>query len=130
QNKREQMKNLALEAAQSTADALFAIAANNADAELNRRLDHISQAREQELKAENLTEAQKKAINDKYDDMERKEKERAWKAQQKADILQAGINTALAVTRALPNWINAAAVGIAGAAQIAVIASKPVPQFF
>src|SRR5690606_39048327 len=85
--------------------------------------------REKELSERNLTEKRKKEINEKYDKLERAEKLRAWKAQKKADILSATINTALAVTRALPNWILAAAAGIAGAAQVAVIASQKPPQF-
>lgn len=130
ENKQKELRSLAVDIAQSTSDAIFSITSANAEAELQSKLNKLDAAREKELKAANLTESQKKAINDKYDAMARKEKERAFKAQQKADVIQAGINTALAFTRALPNWINAAAVAVAGAAQIAVIAAKPVPQFF
>lgn len=130
EKKQKELRSLAVDIAQSTSDAIFSITSANAEAELQSKLNKLDAAREKELKAANLTESQKKAINDKYDAMARKEKERAFKAQQKADVIQAGINTALAFTRALPNWINAAAVAVAGAAQIAVIAAKPVPQFF
>lgn len=130
EKKQKELRSMAIDIAQSTSDAIFSITSSNAEAELQAKLNRLDTAREQELKAANLTESQKRAINDKYDAMARKEKERAFKAQQKADIIQAGINTALAFTRALPNWINAAAVAAAGAAQVAVIASKPVPQYF
>lgn len=130
EKKQKELRSMAIDIAQSTSDAIFSITSSNAEAELQAKLNRLDTAREQELKAANLTESQKRAINDKYDAMARKEKERAFKAQQKADIIQAGINTALAFTRALPNWINAAAVAAAGAAQVAVIAAKPVPQYF
>jgi len=128
--KQTDIRNAVIDSAQSIADAVFTIGANNRDRELQTRLTKLDTERERELSAKNLTEAQKKRINEKYDALERKEKEKAWKAQQKADSIQAGINTALAVTRALPNWINAAAVAVAGAAQIAVIASQKTPQFY
>src|SRR5690606_4330120 len=119
----------AINAAQSIANATFSIISNNIQAESNARLSALQSQREKELSERNLTEKRKKEINDRYDKLERAEKLRAWQAQKKADILSATINTALAVTRALPNWILAAAAGVAGAAQIAVIASQKPPQF-
>lgn len=70
-------------------------------------------------------------------DKDLREREKQFKTEQfirqkRADMISAGINTALAVTRALstdPTGILATIVGIAGAAQIAAINSKPVPQF-
>lgn len=44
-------------------------------------------------------------------------------------IIQAGIATALAITKALPNLVLAALVGAMGAAQIAVIAAQPIPKY-
>lgn len=44
-------------------------------------------------------------------------------------IVQAGIATALAITKALPNLVLAALVGAMGAAQIAVIAAQPIPRY-
>lgn len=44
-------------------------------------------------------------------------------------IAQAGIATALAITKALPNLVLAALVGAMGAAQIAVIAAQPIPKY-
>lgn len=43
--------------------------------------------------------------------------------------IQAGINTALAVTKALPNIPLAVATGIAGAIQVAAILARPLPQY-
>lgn len=44
-------------------------------------------------------------------------------------IVQAGIATALAVTKALPNLVLAALVGAMGAAQVAIIAAQPIPKY-
>ena len=129
QEKWETIKDAAINVAQTIANATFSIISNNIQAESNARLSALQEQRDKELSSKNLTEKRKKEINEKYDKMERAEKLRAWQAQKKADILSAVINTALAVTRALPNFILAGAAGIAGAAQIAVIASQKAPQF-
>ncbi|MGJ1424566.1 phage tail tape measure protein [Sphingobacterium spiritivorum] len=129
-------KDAAIQAAQDTSNALFSINKNNRDAELEMALSNLDKQRERELSNKSLSEAQKKAINDKYNKLEAAEKLKAWKAQKNADLLQAGINMALGITKALATtpfpaaWINAAAVGVAGAAQMAVIATTKAPQFF
>ncbi|MGJ1366271.1 phage tail tape measure protein [Sphingobacterium spiritivorum] len=129
-------KEAAIQAAQDTSNALFSINKNNRDAELEIALSNLDKQRERELSNKSLSEAQKKAINDKYNKLEAAEKLKAWKAQKNADLLQAGINMALGITKALATtpfpaaWINAAAVGVAGAAQMAVIATTKAPQFF
>ncbi|MFD2741968.1 MULTISPECIES: phage tail tape measure protein [Sphingobacterium] len=125
----DERKQMAVGIAQSISDATFSIISNNIAAESSARLSQMQKDRQRELENQNLTERQKKAINDKYDKLERAEKLRAWKAEQKASLLQAVISTALAVTRALPNIFLAAAAGAAGAAQVAVIASQKAPQF-
>jgi len=45
------------------------------------------------------------------------------------NTFKAIVNTASAVVEALPNYILAALVGVAGAAEIAVIQSTPIPEF-
>lgn len=125
----KKIKDAAIQAAEDLSGALFQIGANNRQAELDAALSNIEKQREKELSNKNLSEAQKKAINDKYDKQARAEKLKAWKADKNASLLQAGINTALAVTKALPNIFLAAAAA-ARAAQIAVIAATKAPQFF
>lgn len=81
-------------------------------------------------------EARKRAAEDKTaaknEELEKKkaalqEKQAKW---DKANsIVQAGIATALAITKALPNLVLAALVGAMGAAQIAVIAAQPIPKY-
>lgn len=58
---------------------------------------------------------------------ELKQKQARW---DKANsIIQATIATALAVTKALPNFVLAAIVGALGAAQVAMIAAQPIPKY-
>lgn len=129
QQSNEERKQMALDVAQTLADATFSIISNNIAAESSARLAQIDSDRQRELSAKNLTEKQKQTINDKYDKLQKAEKLKAWKAQKRADMLSAIINTALAVTKALPNWILAGVAAVAGAAQVAVIASQKPPQF-
>jgi len=107
--------------------------------ELNqRKLDADLQAMQDRMNAElqtkDLTEAQRAQIEERYRQQEKRAKEQAFKNQKQADIITATINTALAVSRALstppaPNVALAAAAGIAGGAQVALIASQPMPRF-
>ena len=75
--------------------------------------------------AEDKTKAKEEQIAKKKQELETKQAR--W---DKANsIIQAGIATALAVTKALPDLVLAALVGAMGAAQIAVIASKQIPKY-
>lgn len=69
------------------------------------------------------------AMEDKQRTEEREIKTEQFKRQRTADAIQAGINTALAITKALPNPILSVAAGIAGAAQVGFILAQPVPAF-
>lgn len=117
-------------------DTAFDIWKNKADARLDYELASLDRAMQKELSNKNLTEEQKDKIRAKYDAKEKKLRTEAWKRQKIADALQAGINGALAVTRALaapPGWpLNAPSVitvGLMGAAQVATILAQKVPQF-
>lgn len=127
--KAKEKKEALLDVAQSTADAVFDIMANNRKAESDAILSGIEKQREKELSNKNLTEAQKQKINEKYDKQARAEKLRAWKAEKSAALTQSFINTALAVTKALPNVFLAAIAGASGLAQSVVIATQKPPIF-
>jgi DNA repair exonuclease SbcCD ATPase subunit len=95
-------------------------------------------------------EKQKKLLNDRLDqgaisqeqynarvanldaDLEKKRKkmqQNQAERQKKQQIFEATINTAAAIVEALPNIPLSILVGAAGAAQIAAIASQPVPEY-
>lgn len=86
-----------------------------------------------ELSNKNLTNTQKKAIEDKYQ-KEAAEKVKAFKAEQKASILQAVINGALAITKATSQTGILAPFVIPGiiastAIQVATIIGQKPPQY-
>lgn len=129
-----QQKEFAIEMAQKASDTIFSILGNSRRAESDANLSRIEKERETELNNKNLTDQQKEAINKKYDEKVKKEKEKAWKADQRASIAQALINGALAVTKVLaqtgilsPFVLPAIIAGTA--AEVAVIATQKMPQY-
>lgn len=122
-------KEHTIQAVQEVSDATFNIMQNNRNSQTEKNLNKIEKERKVELEAKNLTEAKKTEINAKYDAIVRKEKLRAWKADQQAALGQAVINGALAVVKALPNIPLSIISGIAAAAQIATIVARKPPEF-
>ena len=55
--------------------------------------------------------------------------EKSAKWEKANSIVQSIIATSLAVTKALPNFVLAAIVGVMGAAQTAIIAAQPIPKY-
>lgn len=115
---------------QTAANASFDIWRNSADARFDYEMQMLNRSMERELKNKNLTEDQKDKIRARYEKKERAMKREAFRKQKNADIIQSIINTALAVTKALPDIPLSIAAGIAGLAQTTVIASQPIPSFY
>lgn len=130
----EEKKNFAIDMAQLASDSIFGIMSSNRQAESQANIEAINKKREQELANSELSESQKKAINEKYDKQVAAEKLKAWKAEQRASVAQAVINGALAVTKATaqtgvlaPFVIPSIIAGTL--AQVAVILAQKAPQF-
>ena len=125
----------AIDAARVLTDTLFTIGEQNRQATFDAEIEQLNRLRENELANKNLTEAQRAQIEKRYAQEEAKLKRQAWEQQKQADIAQAIINTALAVTKAYAsiapplNVVAAASAGIAGAAQIAIISNTKPPKF-
>jgi TP901 family phage tail tape measure protein len=129
ENEQQESKDMYLQGAQIVSDAVFSIVSNSQRARTEDALSNLEDQRQQELSKKNLTEAQKKRINDKYDAQARSEKLRSWQAEKRAAIGQAVINGALSVIKALPNVPLAITSGLAAAAQLAVIVAQKPPKF-
>jgi len=116
-------------------DTLFTIGQQNRQATFDAEIEQLNRLRDNELANKNLTEAQRAQIEKRYAQEEAKLKRQAWEQQKQADIAQAIINTALAVTKSFatlgyPAGIpGAVGAGIAGAAQIAIISNTKPPKF-
>lgn len=151
----EEQENLRLErlqlAAQATIDIMngfLGVRANQDQAEIQRidkdsdtKIQILKDELKEKLKNENLTADQRAAIEAQYQGkidaiQEAADKKKAaikteqWKRERNAAILTSLIQGALAVAEALPNIPLSIASGIAAAAQTAVIATQPVPEFF
>ncbi|MCR8892445.1 phage tail tape measure protein [Bacteroides sp. ET336] len=74
-------------------------------------------------------EAETAKKNEELENEKVKLQQKQAKWQKGVDIAQAGIATALAITRALPNLVLAAIVGAMGAIQVATIAATPIPAY-
>lgn len=87
-------------------------------------------ARVQELlESGAITEKEAIARNKRIDAEEKKVKREAAQRDKNIAIFNAVISTAAAVAKALPNLVLAGIAAALGAAQIAVIASRPIPKF-
>jgi TP901 family phage tail tape measure protein len=130
QSKEDEKNDWYLEQVQVVTDAAFDIWRNASNARYEYEMNQLNSQMEKELSNKNLTEEQKDKIRAKYAAREKKLKQDQFRKQKTADIIQSLINTALAYVKALPNMPLAIAAGIAGAAQTAAIAAKPIPQFY
>lgn len=98
--------------------------------------ERISQLVEKKVITEEEGEARKRAAEaktaKKNEELEKKKAELTRKQavfQKAVDLAQAGIATALAISKALPNFVLAAIAGAMGAVQIATIAATPIPKY-
>lgn len=101
----------------------------------NARLEAQKQRIQDELDAGNISAKEAKRRNDALIVEQKKQQFEQAKRQKTLALFQAIINTALAVTNAITTGdpytaaLRAAITGAIGAAEIAIIASKPLPQF-
>ena len=121
--------------AQIGLDTLFTITQQNIQARESEEIASIERRRDAELLNKSITEAQKAKIQERADREIANAKRKAWQQQQNADITQAIMNGALAITKTLstlgvPAGLPAAAVtAVITAAQVATIKNQPVPKF-
>lgn len=130
----QQKKEFALNTAQQVADKAFSIIGNNIKASSDAKIKGLEKDKAAELNNKNLTESQRKAIEDKYQKKENQEKVKAFKAEQKMQVAQAIINGALAVTKATAQTGVFSPLVIPGiiastAMQIATIVAQKAPAF-
>ena len=105
-------------------------------ADIQRRRDAELASIDAQLENENLSEQQREQLRDKrksleqqFDNERRQEQARSFAAMKRAAVIESIIQTALAVTKALPNIPLAIAVGALGAAKTALIGAQPTPAF-
>lgn len=132
--RQEEIIKLAIQAASDAVGVLSSLYQQDAQA----AQDRIAAQRQaiQDLSDAGAISAKEATARNKKLDVEQKQLQiQQAKRQKELDLFQAILNTALAVTNALTSGdpytapIRAAIAGALGTAQIAVIASRPIPQF-
>lgn len=122
--------------AKSVGDLFNSITENRIN-DIQREENANESSLQRQLKAAGDSEAKKAQIQDQFDQKKRilerqkiTEQRRAAVFDKAVSAIQAGIATALAVTKALPNIPLAVAVGIAGGIEVAAILAKQIPQYY
>lgn len=96
----------------------FEVNTESLDAQLQSQL--ISQEKYNQDKAQ---------LEKEYKAKERAIRTEEFKKQKQASVLEATINTAVAITKALPNVALALLAGVLGGLEVAAIAGQPIPEF-
>lgn len=132
----KQFIDAGLNAVEDVANAAFQITSANRNAALTAQEKQLETERSNELANTNLTESQKSAINQRYDQQAAVLKKQAWEADKEAQLEQAIINGAVAIAKTFAEygftpfgWVAAAGQAEATVTQIAVIESQPTPAF-
>jgi hypothetical protein len=125
EDEKEEIRQAGIDSAYAAYDAIFDIGANFREKELNQI--ELQRMNELELAAGNQEEINK--INIKYDREAAKIKTKQAKADKLKAIFDIVINTAVGITKSIPNPFLIAFSAIIGALQLAVVASKPIPKF-
>lgn len=124
----EQLIQSAIEVSQQVVDILGQL--GDLQTERDEQRLEGERARVQELlESGAITEKEAIARNKRIDAEEKKLKREQAQRDKNIAIFNAVINTAAAVTKALPNLILAGIAAALGAAQIAIIAARPIPKF-
>lgn len=124
----EQIIQSAIEVSQQVVDILGQLADLQTERD-EQRLEGERAKVQELLESGAITEKEAIARNKRIDAEEKKLKREAAQRDKNIAIFNAVINTAAAVTKALPNLILAGIAAAIGAAQIAVIAARPIPKF-
>ena len=135
----KQIATASIQFAKQASDEIFAVVNQNRNQRYNAEISALEKQKDFELNNNNLTQAQKLAIQRKFDKETAAIKLQQWKADQKSKEEQAIINGALAVTNILATtpafdfgiaqYIAIAAAAASTATSVATIAAQKPPQF-
>jgi len=99
------------------------------DANYQQMYDNLERQRDTSILFAGESTTAREEIERQYEERRKRIQRQQAESQKRMAIFNAVINTAQAVVAALPNYVLAAIVGVIGAAQVALIASQPIPQF-
>jgi hypothetical protein len=128
----------AAQVAETAGNAYFAVSnaiANDQKQKTAQELEELKTKQDEELRLAGDNEQKKEIIRQKYAIKEREVKRRQAEADKRKAILDATVNTAVAIVKTfatmgfLAGLVPAALMAALGAAQIALIAAQPIPKF-
>lgn len=128
--KRLELQQAILDTAGQVAGAIFEIERNKIDSELKTKTEALDIEYQKKKEAAQGNQVELERLDKEYNTKKEKLEKEAAKKRQKVAIIEAVINTALAVIKALTgsapplSFVLAALTAVAGAAQIAVISSQ------
>lgn len=130
--KRKQQERETIELALNTTQQVVGILTQLGDTRKQQDDERISAERarvDELLESGAITEKEAIARNKRIDQEEKKLKREQAQRDKNLAIFNAIVNTAAAITKALPNLVLAGIAGALGLAQVAVIAARPIPRF-
>lgn len=124
EDRRKQIKDAAISSASSVAGAVIQIRQNAINEEANAAISALDTEYAAKRKAAEGNQQALDRLNKQYEVKKAAIEKEAAEKRRRTALIEATIAAALAVVKALPNPIAAIAAGVAGAAQLAVIASS------
>ncbi len=114
-----------VDAAASAASTIVQLTKSSYNEELNIARENMNRI----LDSEHATEKQREEARKEFAKKEKEIRIKRAEDEKKAMIFQIAINTAAAIAKALPNVALSILAGALGAAQLAFVASRPVPKY-
>jgi tape measure domain-containing protein len=130
EEKKRSEREKALAISRQLADTLLTIYSENYKQDIQNQSDALNVQREQELSNKNLTESEKEAIDKKYKKLQLDLRVKEFNFDKQIKLTEVAINTALAITKVMPNPFLIALVSGLGLAQAGAIASRQPPKYF
>lgn len=114
----------------NVANRAFGIITALSDASFQKQYDNLERKREIALSFEGQTAEGREEIERQYEEKRKAIEQRQAKAKKEQALFNITVDTASAVVQALPNIPLAVVIGALGAAQLALVASQQIPQFW
>ncbi len=126
---KQKMRQFEIEEAQQVADASFQIIEQSLARQMQAQEVALEKQKNYDLSNQALTATQRYEIEEKYRVKTGQLKVKEFHEEQELSIAKAIINTALGVTKAIPDPLEMALAATAGALEIAVIAAQRAPAY-
>ena len=114
----------------NVANRAFGIITALSDASFQKQYDNLERQKEVALQFAGESTTAREEIERQYEEKRKAIEQRQAKAKKEQALFNITVDTASAVVQALPNIPLAVVIGALGAAQLALVASQQIPQFW